>query len=235
LSSALAHAAASAALLAARPPHPPPPAPLVVHVNLVAPGRAAMPAAPPAPAPVRAVAAAPAKAPEPAKPKLAPLRPRKAPEPPAPRPPVRAPESAALEPAAPAPGPETSLAAPAAATPGGTGVGAQAGAALAAVAAGPPGGAGGETLADYVARVQRMIDAEKSYPALARRRGIEGVVTVRLAIDAAGALERTALVGRPPELLARSTREAVARAGPFPPPPVGALQIEFPVRYEIVE
>ncbi len=223
LSSALAHAAASAALLAARPAYPPPPAPLVVHVDLVAPGRAAMPAAPPAPA----VASAPAKAPEPAKPKSVPPRPRKAPEPPAARPLVRAPE-----PAAPTGGPETSLTAQAA---GEAGVGAQAGAALAAVAAGPPGGAGGETLADYVARVQRMIDAEKSYPALARRRGIEGVVTVRLAIDAAGALERTALVGRPPEILARSTREAVARAGPFPPPPAGALQIEFPVRYEIVE
>jgi TonB family protein len=70
---------------------------------------------------------------------------------------------------------------------------------------------------------------------MARRRGIEGVVTVRLAIDAVGALEATSLVGRPPEILARSARDAVAAAGPFPPPPGGRLQVEFPVRYEIVD
>jgi TonB family protein len=61
------------------------------------------------------------------------------------------------------------------------------------------------------------------------------VVLVRLAIDAAGALERSALVGRAPAILSRSTLEAVARASPFPPPPGGPLQIEFPVRYEIVD
>jgi hypothetical protein len=61
------------------------------------------------------------------------------------------------------------------------------------------------------------------------------VVTVRLAIDAVGGLEATALVARPPEILARSTRDAVARAGPFAPPPGGRLEVEFPVRYEIVD
>jgi len=119
------------------------------------------------------------------------------------------------------------------------GVAGGSGAALAAVAAGPPGGGGAgggvDALAAYIDRLQRAIDAEKSYPPMARRRGIEGVVTVRLEIDARGGLERTALVGRPPEILARSTRDAVARASPFPPPPAGALQIEFPVRYEIVD
>jgi TonB family protein len=114
----------------------------------------------------------------------------------------------------------------------------------AAVGAGPTGGGGseagtgaprGDALAAYIAGLQRAIDAQKSYPPMARRRGIEGVVTVRLAIDALGALEATSLVGRPPQILARSARDAVARAGPFPPPPGGRLQVEFPVRYEIVD
>ena len=231
LSSALVHAAASAALMSARSTEHAPPAPAlrIVRVDLVAPEAAGVPAAPPAPAPAQA------PAPEPT-PRTKDSAPR-AKESPA----QKAPRSLAPAQPAPAPAPRAAEAlanletAPA---PGGTSAGAEAGVALAAVAAGPPGppgGAEGETLAAYVARVQRMIDAEKSYPAIARRRGIEGVVTVRLAIDAAGALERTALVGRPPEILARSTREAVGRAGPFPPPPAGALQIEFPVRYEIVE
>ena len=70
---------------------------------------------------------------------------------------------------------------------------------------------------------------------MARRRGIEGVVTVRLAIDAHGGLASTALVGRPPEILARSTREAVDRAARSRRRRQGALQVEFPVRYEIVD
>ena len=89
--------------------------------------------------------------------------------------------------------------------------------ALASVSAAPPGGSAG------------------GGRPMARRRGIEGVVTVRLAIDAQGGLASAALVGRPPEILARSTRDAVDRAGPFPPPPAGPLQVEFPVRYEIVD
>jgi protein TonB len=168
-----------------------------------------------------------------AAPSPAPAPPRAMPKPvakPAPAP------AEAVAPVPPAPSPSAADAAPAGAE---AGVGA-----LAAVGAGPPGGTGseagsgsggGDALAAYIAGLQRAIDTHKSYPPMARRRGIEGVVTVRLAIDALGGLEATALVGRPPEILARSTREAVARAGPFPPPPGGRLQVEFPVRYEIVD
>lgn len=224
--SALVHALGAAFLLALRPLPSAPPEPLrVVRVDLVgasaAPPVAAPPAAespaPPPPAP------APAPKPQPA------VRSRPAETAPAPI----AAEAPALEPASPA-------------EPAADGAGAAvegAATALAAVGSGPPGagtgsgnGSGGaDALAAYIAGLQRAIDAHKSYPPLARRRGIEGVVTVRLAIDAAGTLERTALVGSSPALLARSTREAVDRAGPFLPPPGGPLQIEFPVRYEIVD
>ena len=218
LASALVHALGAALLIAARPLPSPPPEPLrVVRVDLiaahVAPGP---PMAPPAPE----VSAAPSPARVAAKP---PAPKALAPKPVAPAPPAPAPAAPSAEPVAPAQG-----------SAGGRG--ASEGAALAAVSTGPPAGGGGAAaLADYIARLQRAIDAHKSYPSMARRRGIEGVVTVRLAIDARGVLEGTALVGRPPEILARSTREAVNRASPFPPPPAGALQIEFPVRYEIVD
>jgi protein TonB len=222
--SALAHVLGAVCLIALRPlPSPLPERLRVVRVDLVGPSMApGPPAAAEAPVPAR-----PAPVPPPAR--VAKPAPRK---PPAPQP---APTVArAPAPAAPAAEP-IEAGTPAVASGGGTGAGA--GAALAAVAAGPPGAGGGgaDALAAYVARLQQAIDAHKSYPPMARRRGIEGVVTVRLAIDATGGLERTALVGRAPEMLARSTREAVDRASPFPPPPGGPLQIEFPVRYEIVE
>jgi len=212
--SALAHVLGAACLIAFRPLPSPLPEPLrVVRVDLLGPSAA--------PGPPAAAPAAEAPAPR------SPPRPAPAAKP-APRMPPRAPAVAH----APAP-----AAAPSDVASGG-GTGAAEGAALAAVATGPPAGSGGggaDALADYIARLQRAIDAHKSYPPMARRRGIEGVVTVRLAIDATGGLVRTALVGRAPEMLARSTREAVDRASPFPPPPGGPLQIEFPVRYEIVE
>jgi protein TonB len=220
--SALAHLLGAAGLLVLRPLPSPIPEPLrVVRVDLLGPAVAPGPAAaapevavpPPRPAPApRAVPAKPA-APRAVAPRLA------------------APE------AAPAPAPSVAEAAASAVGSGGGG-GANATGSLAAVSAAPPvGGAGGgaDALEAYIARLQRAIDAHKSYPPMARRRGIEGVVTVRLAIDAQGGLASAALVGRPPEILARSTREAVDRAGPFPPPPAGPLQVEFPVRYEIVE
>jgi periplasmic protein TonB len=212
--SALAHALGAADFALVRPLPPEPLATLrVVRVDLVGPSAA------PAPGP-------PVLSPAPAAPRARP-KPR-----PAPRPAPQPPPSAALAPATSAPFAE---AAPEVEERAG---------ALASVGAGPAGlsgesdGAGpaaADALAAYIARLQRAIDAHKSYPPLARRRGIEGVVTVRLAIDALGGLEATALIGRPPDILARSTRDAVAKAGPFPPPPGGRLQVEFPVRYEIVE
>jgi protein TonB len=223
IASALVHVFGAALLLVLRPALPVPQEPLrVVRVDLI-PGPLAAPG-PPAPTPAPPAAA---PAPPPPAPRPAPAKPRVAAKPPAPKP-------LAPKPAAPAP-PEPAPAPPTPGSVGGSGAGE--GAALAAVSSGPPGwgGGGADALADYIARLQRAIDAQKRYPSMARRRGIEGVVTVRLAIDARGTLQRTALVGRPPEILARSTREAVESASPFPPPPAGAIQVEFPVRYEIVD
>lgn len=224
--SALAHVLGAVCLIALRPLPSPLPEPLrVVRVDLL--GPSAAPGPPAAPLAAEAASAPPAPTRSAPVPPPAPAAKPALGTPPAP--------TVARAPAAP-PAEPTEAAAPA--VPGGGGTGAAEGAALAAVATGPPGGGGGggaDALAAYIARLQQAIDAHKSYPPMARRRGIEGVVTVRLAIDAAGGLERTSLVGRAPEMLARSTREAVDRASPFPPPPGGPLQIEFPVRYEIVE
>jgi protein TonB len=102
-----------------------------------------------------------------------------------------------------------------------------------------PSGGGGtaesgpDAVARYVASVLRAIDAEKRYPRLAKARGVEGTVVVTLWISEAGSLDRIEIGGAAPPLLAASTREAVERASPFPPPPSGMPSIRVPVRYAL--
>jgi protein TonB len=107
---------------------------------------------------------------------------------------------------------------------------------IASVSSGPPGGApGGDALAAYVARVRDAIARHKKYPSLARRRGIEGRVTLKLSIASDGSVLSSATLGSPPVLLARSALAAVASASPFEPPPAGSLRIEVPIRYALNE
>jgi protein TonB len=98
---------------------------------------------------------------------------------------------------------------------------------------GPPGG--GSSFDAYLALVRARIQAEKRYSPLARRRGLEGVVTVRLELGPSGAVSRVAVEDGAPLLLARATEEAVERAEPFPPPPDGLGVIRIPVRYQLVD
>ncbi|MDJ0869651.1 MAG: TonB family protein, partial [Myxococcota bacterium] len=84
-----------------------------------------------------------------------------------------------------------------------------------------------------IARVRREIGEHRRYPAMARRRGLEGVVVVRLSIDADGGLGEVSTTRKASKTLARATVDAVRRAAPFPPPPAGRLSIEIPVRYDL--
>ena len=108
---------------------------------------------------------------------------------------------------------------------------------VAAVSSGPPGGgsAGGDLLAAYVKRVRDAIARHKRYPSLARRRGIEGRVTLQLSIASDGSVVSSEALGSPPVLLAKSALAAVASASPFDPPPAGSLRIEVPIRFALNE
>jgi protein TonB len=83
--------------------------------------------------------------------------------------------------------------------------------------------------------VRESIARHKRYPDLARRRGIEGRVVLRLAIAPDGTLLESEAVDSPSAVLARSALSAVEAASPFGPPPGGALRIEVPIRYALQE
>lgn len=115
------------------------------------------------------------------------------------------------------------------------------GSGVAAVSSAPPGGAGGhgrgggDELAAYVARVRTLLARQQRYPALARRRGLEGEVLLRLRIGADGRLEDARAEGAAPQLFARSALDATERVGRFPAPPQGTLSIEVPMRFRLDE
>jgi len=105
---------------------------------------------------------------------------------------------------------------------------------LPAVSADPPSESEAvDLLPSYVAEVRARIEQQKRYPAMARRRGDEGVVLARVAIGPDGDLDSIDLEGRASPFLLRATREAVERARPFPMPPRGAVTIEVPVRWQV--
>jgi protein TonB len=215
--SALLHAALALPLMlsgAVQPLVPERPRALRVQLLREAPG----PAETPAPAPKPAVAAAPPPKPAPVRKPVAQIA--------AAKPPPVAADIAV------APAPVVGDAAPAqSAAPAG------AVAVAAAVSSGPPGGgsASGDLLAAYVKRVRDAIARHKRYPSLARRRGIEGRVTLQLAIASDGSVTSSEAVGSPPVLLAKSALAAVASASPFDPPPAGSLRIEVPIRFALNE
>lgn len=184
----------------------------------------------------------------PARPKAVakPPAPKPAPKAPAPKLPARKPVARAAVAPVPTPDPVASVpeeamdAAPAEAMDGAPAE-AQAGRGVAAVSSAPPGGAGGRgpgggnELAAYVAHVRALLAREQRYPALARRRGLEGEVLLRLRIGADGRVEDAHAEGAAPQLFARSAIDAIERVGRLPAPPSGALSIEVPMRFRLEE
>ncbi|PZQ46836.1 MAG: energy transducer TonB [Rhodovulum sulfidophilum] len=87
----------------------------------------------------------------------------------------------------------------------------------------------------WQARLMAHLERRKRYPAAARRRGDEGVATVRFSIDASGNVQSVRLLRSSgiPEL----DQEVVAmvqRASPVPAPPPGTkLDIAVPVRFNL--
>jgi protein TonB len=194
--------------------------PTPIRVTLLREGPAE---APPAAAPAAVVPEA----------KVAPPLPKQKPKPRAMKPQsVAAPAPA---PAPEAPAPELAGEAQPAAEPSGA-VGGTAAAGIATVAAvgsGPPGYGSADPMAAYIALIRERIAKHKRYPAIARRRGIEGRLVVRVEIAADGGVVTSEALGSPSAMLVRSALAAVEAASPFPPPPNGALRIEIPIRYEL--
>ncbi len=90
-----------------------------------------------------------------------------------------------------------------------------------------------DELALYEEELLRRIAAMRQYPAMARRRGIEGVVTIELAIAADGTVRHLEIGRGGPRILHRATRDAVERAAPFPPPPAELGTLRIPIRYRL--
>lgn len=90
-----------------------------------------------------------------------------------------------------------------------------------------------DLLPGYVAEVRARIERQKRYPTMARRRGDEGLVLVRVSIASNGDLDSVDIAGQASAFLLRATREAVERARPFPMPPRGSVTIEIPVRWRV--
>jgi len=90
-----------------------------------------------------------------------------------------------------------------------------------------------DMLAKYIADVRRRVLARKRYPALARRRAIEGTVIATFTIDANGDVEAASTQPGAPRLLLRPTLDAIHSASPFPRPPIGSIQLEIPLTYAL--
>lgn len=88
-------------------------------------------------------------------------------------------------------------------------------------------------LARYVDEVRARIEARKRYPAMARKRSVEGRVVARVEIRADGRVAAIEFDGGAPPLLRRATDEAIRSAAPYPAPPAGAMTIELPVDYAL--
>jgi len=89
----------------------------------------------------------------------------------------------------------------------------------------------------YLSDVMAHIEQHKWYPKAARRRGLEGEITVRFILLPDGSAENV-LVENGPELLMAAARKAVEKATPMPTPPAKIhcpLKCEFRMRFSLNE
>jgi periplasmic protein TonB len=91
----------------------------------------------------------------------------------------------------------------------------------------------------YQRGLHRALIAERRYPPMARRLGLEGTAKVRVVLDRAGRLVKDAKITRSSghELLDEEALAMVRRAAPFPALPEGisqsAVSFEIPVRFKL--
>lgn len=96
-----------------------------------------------------------------------------------------------------------------------------------------------EALAVYLAKVRQAVLSNKRYPYSARRMGLEGMVRIRIGIDAQGQVTQTLVATEADtELFESAALQAVHRAAPFPalPKALGRhLAIEIPIHFQMEE
>ena len=101
----------------------------------------------------------------------------------------------------------------------------------------PAGPAPNNEIAAYLQLVRRRLEAGKTYPANARRRGLSGIVTLRFRIDDGGSVSDQTTAGTAPTEL-HAAALTLIRNRRFPAPPKGwntAALLEVPIRYSLRE
>jgi len=86
----------------------------------------------------------------------------------------------------------------------------------------------------YIDHIKQRIDDVKEYPQRARRRTLEGEVTVLFTIGGGGELVSIRIADSSgSRILDRSAIKAVQKAAPFKVPPDGAVTVELPIKYQL--
>ena len=101
------------------------------------------------------------------------------------------------------------------------------------------GSGSGSILGNYLYQVRQLLERHKEYPAMARRRRLEGVVVLRFTIGANGDIRSQSISrsSRQP-VLDQAAQETIKRVGRFPPIPIALqksqLTIEVPLAFRLV-
>jgi protein TonB len=84
----------------------------------------------------------------------------------------------------------------------------------------------------YLAALLKRIEGHKHYPRTARRRQLQGEISVSFLLLQDGEVDRVTLSGGH-QVLRDAARQAIHNATPFPKPPTG-MNLPYPVRYGMV-
>ncbi len=101
-----------------------------------------------------------------------------------------------------------------------------------------PGSGAGSALQGYLKEVRRLLEKQKDYPLIARRRNIQGVVALVFTIGSGGQIEG-ARISRSSgqDLLDEAAQNTLRRVGKFPPFPAELnrqkLTIEVPLAFRL--
>lgn len=94
--------------------------------------------------------------------------------------------------------------------------------------------AAGDQADAYLALIRSRIEKNRTYPSAARRRGEEGTVSMRVAIDAQGNLAQVTAIGRSGSFhLDRAAKRMVEKSSPFPPPPTAPFTTTIPIAFTL--
>lgn len=86
----------------------------------------------------------------------------------------------------------------------------------------------------YLAMLRARIEANRTYPASARRAGIEGITFVRLVISVDGSLRQANVVENSGHYaLDRAAVRMVEKAAPFPAPPGTTFDVTVPIAFAL--